>query len=455
MPQYPNSIDAEQSLLGSLIVYPDSIYDAYEKDLQAEDFYLDKHRKIYRTITDLDNEKTPVDITSVITRLNDTRLLNAVGGAEYITEIADLPFSTENVQYYITTIKQKALLRKLIDVSKAISDDAQNNSSDFDDVLAKAESDILGLTRQGARTGNIMDSHQAITAVMEQLKALQNQQGMTGVPSGYRALDNYTNGFQKGDLIILAARTAVGKTAFALNIALNAAVNYRKSVAIFSLEMPTVQLAMRMLSACAQVSGTAIRTGRNLTDNDYGKINNAARKISESSLYFDESSNIKVNEIAAKCRKLKEEGHLDLVIVDYLQLVAPAYHSESRQLEVAEISRNLKAMARELGVPVIALSQLSRLVEQRGRRDNRPVLSDLRESGAIEQDADMVLFLYRLNQPVSEENGEEQAPQQGGDACYDVGVILAKHRNGSVGEITLVFQPSLNSFYNKEYGNEQ
>ncbi|MBR0386016.1 MAG: replicative DNA helicase [Erysipelotrichaceae bacterium] len=449
MPQYPNSVDAEQSLLGSLIVYPDTIFKAYEKNLQAEDFYLDKHRKIYRAINDLNDEKMPVDITSVITRLTDTRLINAVGGAEYITEIADIPFSSQNVEFYVDTIKQKALLRRLIDTSTSIIEEAQNNSADFDDILAQAESNILGVTREGAKTGNVMNSQQAMSEVMEQLKNLQNTQGMTGVPSGYRLLDTYTNGFQKGDLIILAARTAVGKTAFALNLALNAAVMHKKSVAIFSLEMPTVQLAMRMLSASAQVNGMSIRTGKNLSDNDYGKINNAARKISEANLFFDESSDIKVNEIAAKCRKLKEDGHLDMIVIDYLQLITPTHHSESRQQEVSEISRNLKALAREMNVPVIALSQLSRLVEQRGRRDNRPLLSDLRESGSIEQDADMVLFLYRLGQPENSENGEES--EQPTDACFDVGVIIGKHRNGQTGEITLVFQPNLNSFFNKEF----
>ncbi|MBR5049364.1 MAG: replicative DNA helicase, partial [Erysipelotrichaceae bacterium] len=448
-PQYPNSVDAEQSLLGSLIVYPDSIFKAYEKNLQAEDFYLDKHRKIYRTINDLNDEKMPVDITSVITRLTDTKLINLVGGPEYITEIADMPFSSQNVDFYIDTIRQKALLRKLIDTSSSIIDDAQNNSADFDDILAQAENSILGVTRQGAKTGNVLNSQQAMNAVMEQLKNLQNTQGMTGVPSGYRLLDRYTNGFQKGDLIILAARTAVGKTAFALNLALNAAVMHKKSVAIFSLEMPTVQLAMRMLSAEAMVNGMSIRTGKNLSDSDYGRINNAARKISEANLFFDESSDIKVNEIAAKCRKLKEDGHLDLIIIDYLQLITPTHHSESRQQEVSEISRNLKALAREMNVPVIALSQLSRLVEQRGRKDNRPLLSDLRESGSIEQDADMVLFLYRINQSENDENEEEN--EQTSDAHYFIGVIIGKHRNGQTGEITLVFQPNLNSFFNKEY----
>ncbi len=359
MPQYPNSVDAEQSLLGSLIVYPDTIYKTYEKNLEADDFYLDRHRKIFRVINDLTDEKMPVDITSVVTRLTDTRLISAVGGPEYIAEIADMPFSSQNVDFYIDTIKQKSLLRKLIDISNSIIDDSQNNSSDFDDVMAKAEAGILGVTRQGARTGNVINSQQAMSRVMEQLKALQNTQGMTGVPSGYRLLDSYTNGFQKSDLIILAARTAVGKTAFALNLAYNAAVMYKKSVAVFSLEMPTVQLAMRMLSCGAQVNGMSIRTGKNLSDNDYGKINNAAKKISQANLFFDESSDIKVNEIAAKCRKLKEEGHLDMIVIDYLQLITPTHHSESRQQEVSEISRSLKALAREMDVPVIALSPFS------------------------------------------------------------------------------------------------
>lgn len=448
MPQYPNSVDAEQSLLGSFIVYPDKIFVAYEKDLQAEDFYLDKHRKIYRTINDLNDEKKPVDVTSIITRLNDTHILSAVGGAEYITELADFPFSTHNIEFYIDTIKQKALLRKLIDVCNETIDESQNNSADYKDVLSKAEANVLSITRHEDRSDNLIDSHKAIANVMEQIKMLQNQQGMTGVPSGYKLLDNYTNGFQKGDLVILAARPSVGKTAFALNMALNTATDYKKSVAIFSLEMPTMQLAMRMLSASSQVDGTSINRGKNLTDNDYAKINNAAKKIADANIFFDDSPTIKVSEIAAKCRKLKEENKLDIVIIDYLQLIAPSHRSDSRQQEVSEISRSLKAMAKELNVPVIALSQLSRLVEQR-RGDNKPMLSDLRESGSIEQDADIVLFLYRPGSAVSNENTEEQE-EQPNDAYFNVRVIIAKHRNGQIGDVDVFFQPNLNRFYNKE-----
>lgn len=451
MPQYPNSIDAEQSLLGSLVVYPEQVFTAYEKDLQADDFYLDKHRKIYHVINDLTDAKIPVDVTSVITRLNDNHTLNMVGGAEYISELAEMAFSSQNIEYYIDTIQQKSLLRRLIDTCNEAIDESQNNSADYKDVLAKAESSILAITRHESRRDSVVDSTQAINMAMDQIKRLQSQQGMTGVPSGYKVLDNYTNGFQKGDLIILAARPSVGKTAFALNMALNAATSHRKSVVVFSLEMPVMQLAMRMLSACAQVDGKNIRTGKNLTDNDYGKLNNASKKIAEAKLYFDDSSSIKVNEIAAKCRKLKEDGDLDLVIVDYLQLIAPSHRSESRQQEVSEISRNLKGMAKELDVPVIALSQLSRLVEQR-RGDNRPVLSDLRESGSIEQDADLVLFLYKPGKQASA-LVEDEDEEQPADACFDIGIIIGKHRNGQTGEVTVSFQPNLNSFFNKEWSN--
>ena len=457
MPQLPSSVDAEQTLLGSFIVYPDKIFDGYEENLTPEDFYLDKHSKIYRVILELSDERIPVDVTSVITRLNDKHLLNSVGGADYIVELTELAFSEENVGHYIRTIQEKATLRKLIAVSEEISRDSYDNSYDVTAVLGEAERKILNITRN-VKTTDFVSSEKAMAEALARIRELQNRKGLNGVPSGYMALDNITNGFQPGDLIILAARPSVGKTAFALNIALNASTGYDKAVAIFSLEMPVLQLSMRMLSAKGQVDANSVRTGKNLSDNDFGSLNKAAEAISKAKLYMDDSPSIKINEIFAKCRKLKADDALDMVIIDYLQLIMPSSTrgADNRQQEVSEISRSLKALARELNVPVIALSQLSRLVEQR-RGDNKPMLSDLRESGSIEQDADVVLFLYRPGKTASNnEEKAEEAPQEEmpNDIVIEENVIIGKHRNGSIGEITLMFQPGYNCFYNKEFGND-
>ena len=354
--------------------------------------------------------------------------------------------SSANSEYYIKTIQEKAILRKLIEVSQKVIDDAYNNSANAEEVLADAENHILAVTRNVKAT-DFTTSRAAMEQVLAQIRLLQQHKEMTGVRSGYIDLDRITYGFQKGDLIIMAARPSVGKTAFALNIAANAATKYGKAVALFSLEMPVLQLGMRILSAQSGVDSYRIRTGNNLTNEDWAKIKYASDALITSKLFIEDSASIKVNDIFAKCRKLKAEGNLDLIVIDYLQLITPSSrHSDNRQLEVSEISRSLKALARELDVPVIALSQLSRSVEQRSG-DKRPILSDLRESGAIEQDADIVMFLHR---PDYFNRGKEEESDVPNDACLPATIIIAKHRNGSTGDVELMFQQNINAFFNRE-----
>ncbi|MBR0473711.1 MAG: replicative DNA helicase [Erysipelotrichaceae bacterium] len=449
MPQLPSSIEAEQSLLGTLIVYPEKINTAYEENLQPEEFYKDAHRRIYRVLLSLSDKKIPIDIANVITALNDLQQLSVVGGAEYIAQLTDLAFSEQNAEFYIKTIQEKATLRRLIERCNEIIDSSYTTGgTDFTDLLADAENKIMDVTRS-LKTSDFVSSKTAMDEVINRIKESETKKGMTGVPSGFYSLDSYTNGFQPGDLIILAARPSVGKTAFALNIALNSALRFKKSVAIFSLEMPVLQLGTRMLSNVAKVDNYKLRTGNGLENDDWGALQNGAEQMKKANIFMDDSPSIKVNEIFAKCRKLKADGTLDLIIIDYLQLIAPSTSrgADNRQQEVSDISRSLKALARELKVPVIALSQLSRLVEQR-RGDNKPMLSDLRESGSIEQDADVVLFLYRPARVKSDDQEpQEEVPV---NACFEENVIIGKHRNGQTGEITLMFQPNLNSFYDKE-----
>lgn len=435
----PASLEAEEALLGSMFIYPDSLRKAYEADLQANEFFNESNRKIYQVVLALVQENKPVDVTSVTTRLTDLQQLANVGGAEYILHLTDVAITSANSDYYIQTIKEKALLRQLIEVSESIKTKSYEGQYDANDVLNEAQRLIDQVSRQ-RRTTPFKNSKETFDEVIKNLNYLSSNDDITGVLSGYKYLDNITNGFQKGDLIIIGARPAVGKTAFALNLCVNAAVRGGKSVALFSLEMPYTQLGNRMLSAKSSVDSNKIRTGRNLTNEDWAKIDEAKSKLEKAKIFIDDSSMIKVNDIVAKCRKLKADEGLDMIIIDYLQLItASTTRNDSRALEVGEISRGLKQMARELDVPVIALSQLSRNVESAKRE---PQLSDLRESGSIEQDADIVMFLHRDNNEKEDDNQDKQ--------FEDLKVIIAKHRNGSVGYLWLAFDNVTNAFFTKE-----
>ncbi|MDO4378196.1 MAG: replicative DNA helicase [Erysipelotrichia bacterium] len=443
----PASIEAEQALLGSMFLYPQTIELAFDEDLQPSDFFNKENRQIYQVILELRKENKPIDVNMVITRLTDLQQLDAVGGAEYILHLTDVAISGSNSEYYLSNIKEKSLLRKLIEVCENIRVKCYEGQYAPLDVLNEAESLVTKISRE-RKTGEFVNSKDAFAEVIQRINYLQTHQEITGVPSGYTYLDQVTNGFQNSDLIIIAARPSVGKTAFALNIAVNAATRADKTIAVFSLEMPVIQLAMRMLAAKASVESDKLRTGKYITNQDWAKIDEAIDKLGKANIYMDDSSSTKINDIFAKCRKLKQENGLDMIIIDYLQLVTPSVNrGDNRQQEVAEISRALKQLARELNVPVIALSQLNRSVE-RGERGKYPQLSDLRESGAIEQDADIVMFLHRDNEKNQNEDGTRKDIQ-------DIKVIIAKHRNGGLANIDLAFDSKFNAFYTKQYSGDE
>lgn len=446
--EMPQSIDIEQALLGLLMVYPDSVRKAQEESLVVQDFFLPAHKTVFQAVEKLSLENKPVTLTSVSNLLSDQNQLSQVGGIDYLMQLTDLAISVYNTEYYISVLQEKNSLRKLIEACDTIRKDSLENSFEADEVLNTAEKKILEITRD-RKTTNFVNSAQAMDEVFQNISYLQQNRGMTGVPTGFTRLNYMTNGFQKGDLIILAARPSVGKTAFALNLALNAAINSDKKVAVFSLEMPVVQNAMRMLAIRSQVEIQKIKTGYGITNDDWAKLNIARDDLKNAGVFIDATSGIKINEIFAKCRKLRDDEGLDMVVIDYLQLIVASKSAESRQVEVSEISRNLKSLARELDIPVVACAQLSRDSEKENRK---PMLSDLRESGSIEQDADVVML---LSKPVKTKKKKDQEEENQEDTSRtDRTLDIAKHRNGAVGEIQFDFKPETNIFYEKDLRDE-
>lgn len=438
--ELPNSQPLECALLGAMMMWPEVITMCLDADLEAEEFYLPAHQRLYQTIMDLQEEGKPVDQITVMTRLQDQDKLASAGGADYIVSLVDTAIGPSIVPSYVEEIKNKAQLRRLIQTSDEITNLAYTDSSDIDAVLDQAERSIMDVTR--VRRGAEFESSREISnRVIAELNELRNHQGLTGIKTGFTDLDAITNGFQRGDLIILAARPAMGKSALALNFLNQVAKRNPGCVAMFSLEMPSDSLMKRLLSCESRVLAKKLRSGH-LSESDMSKLNAAASHLSEREIYIDDTSSIRVSQIFSKCRKLKSEhGQLSLIVIDYLQLITGG-RQESRQQEVSDISRNLKILAKEMECPVIALSQLSRKVEE--RTDHEPQLSDLRESGSIEQDADIVMFLYREN--YYEKDKEEESDTE------VVDLSLAKHRNGAIGKIHLAFEKSLSRFTN--YANQ-
>ncbi len=435
--ELPNSPGIEQALLGSLMVYSSVMSACTELDLEAREFYLPAHERIYLCMKELFDSGHPIDLNNVVTRLQDKEELERAGGADYLIKLMDSAVSPANTHSYIETIKNKAQMRELILAADSIAQTTYESTEDIDTLLDEAERSIMDVTRH--RRGTEFESSRAIVErVIDELNRLKNMDGVTGIKTGYSDLDRYTNGFQRGDLIILAARPAMGKSALALNFASEVAKhNKDEAVAIFSLEMPTDSLMKRLLSAESDVQATKLRDG-SLSNDDWSKLYEGGNRLSERKIFIDDTSSIKVSQIFSKCRKLKSEyGSLSLIVIDYLQLITGT-RADSRQQEVSDISRNLKILAKELDCPVIALSQLSREVEK--RTDHRPQLADLRESGSIEQDADIVMFLYREKYYVRD---EEEADKKDTEL---VDLTLAKHRNGGLGDIKLVFQKSISKF---------
>lgn len=443
----PHSNEAEQAVLGGMLVYPEVCRIVFDEGLDEKDFYSDMHQELFKAMMYIYDSKKPIDITTIISRLQDLNILEMVGG-EYVFQLADTSISPANTRHYIDIIKRHAHTRRLIDTANKILDKGFQTSESLDEIMDYAEKEILAVTRD-RKASEFKTSRLVISNVMRELTNLRNSDSrITGIKTGYVELDKKTNGFQRGDLIILAARPAMGKTAFALNLALNASFYNPGAIAIFSLEMPAEQLMRRILSAKSFVESSKLRSGF-INDDEFNKLNEAANELMGSKIFIDDSSNIKTAEIYSKCRKLKSEYGLDLIVIDYLQLISGSGKGsgDNRQQEISEISRALKGLAREMECPVIALSQLSRSVETRS--DKRPMLSDLRESGAIEQDADIVMFLYREEYYKKNKDGEESEQQEDDPNKTDkTDVDIAKHRNGATGQISLAFQKSISAFFN-------
>jgi replicative DNA helicase len=435
----PHSIEAEQSVLGSMIIDKVAIGEAIEV-LKPDDFYRDTHKTIYEAIVDLYQKDSAVDIVTLSEKLKANNQLDLVGGITYVTELSGSVITTSNVSSYIGIVKDKSTLRRLIRASNEIIDESYNNQDSVEDIVGIAEKKIFDIA-----SNRETSDFEAMSAVLErgfnEIEKLFINKGMTtGVPSGFNDLDAKTSGFQKGDMVLIAARPSMGKTTFALNIAENAALRSGKRVAIFSLEMSKEQLAYKLLCSEAHVDMLRLRTG-NLDERDWENLARASGPLGSSKIFIDDTAGITVMEMRSKCRRLKIEHGIDLIIIDYLQLMAGSKGNESRQQEVSEISRSIKAIAKEMQCPVIALSQLSRAPEQRA--DHRPMLSDLRESGSIEQDADLVMFLYR------DEYYDKETEDKNMAEC-----IIAKQRNGPVGTIKLAWLGQYSKFGNLDLHHE-
>lgn len=432
----PHDIEAEQATLGSMLTDKDAVISAIEV-LRDEDFYREDNKYIYTAILNLYDRAEPIDIITVKSELESIGKLDKVGGLEYLTELTDRVPTTANAENYIKIVEEKSALRKLIKTANEIIDSGYDPTQDVEDVMDGAEKKIFDVMQNKNQKG-YAPIKDILVDTFTQIEALYNQkQSVTGVPSGFTELDYRTAGFQKSDLILVAARPAMGKSAFALNIAVNAAVKAKVPVVIFSLEMSKEQVANRMLCSEAMVDSNKVRTGK-LEEDDWSKLAEGIGPLSDADIYIDDTPGISVMEIRAKCRKLKMEKNIGMVVIDYLQLIQGSNRRNgSREQEISEISRSLKILAKEIGVPVIALSQLSRAVEQ--RQDHRPMLSDLRESGAIEQDADIVMFLYRDDYYNKESEKKDIAE-----------VIIAKHRSGSIGTVELLWLASYTKFVNLE-----
>ena len=433
----PNDVDAEQAVIGSMLTDKDAVISAIEV-LKEEDFYREDNKTIYSAILNLYNRSEPIDIITLKSELTAMGMFDKIGGFEYIVGLPEKVPTTANVGKYINIVKEKSELRRLIKTANEIIEQGYDPTENIDDIMNNAEKKIFNIMQDKDQKG-YSPIKDVLVDTFTELEQLYNQkQHITGVPTGFIDLDYKTAGLHNSDLVLIAARPAMGKSAFALNVATNAAVKAKVPVVLFSLEMSKEQMVNRILCSEAMVDSNKVRTGK-IDDEDWIKLANTMGELSEAPIYIDDTPGISINEIRAKCRKLKLEKNIGLVVIDYLQLVQGSSKRAqgSREQEISEISRSLKILAKEINVPVIALSQLSRAPEQ--RPDHRPMLSDLRESGAIEQDADIVMFLYRDD--YYNEDSEDKGLAE---------VILAKHRAGSTGTVKLVWLGNYTKFANME-----
>ena len=432
----PNNIEAEESVLGACFLSKYALEKACES-LTEDSFYNEKNAKIFASMASLLDAKTPIDITTVTTDLKNKKILSEVGGVEYLTEILNFVPTATNVDYYIKSVEDTAVLRRLIETATDIASKGYDTEEDVNETLDNAEKRILGIvkTRKSSEFKSIKEVLIKTESDLERLAETKGE--ITGLATGWYDFDKLTAGLHENEFIIIAARPAMGKTAFALNMATHIAMNNKKSVALFNLEMGAEQLALRILSSLGQVDGYKLRTG-NLLNEDWKRLNEATSQLSDTNLFIDDTPGITIGEIRAKCRRLaSSDKGLGLVIIDYLQLISGGKnYGANRQQEVSDISRSLKTLAMELHVPVIALAQLSRSVE--AREDKRPIMSDLRESGSIEQDADIVSFLYR------DDYYNKEARREDDNSISEL--IIAKHRNGPTATIELLFKKNTSTF---------
>ncbi len=431
----PYNADAEQAVLGAMCLSKDAIILAKDR-LDVEDFYLTQHQVIFKMIIDMIERKMPVDIVTLTSELEKSQLLEEVGGLDYLATVVTYITTAANVEFHIDVIEEKSLLRRLINVSEGVINDVYNFEGEIVDLLDMTEQKILSVVKN-RKSGEFKSIKEVVNAFSQKLLNMQDHQGVSGESTGFKYLDEKINGLNPNELIIIASRPAMGKTAFALNIASSVALRNEKSVAVFSLEMGAEQLVSRMVSSIGKVDSMKLRNASFKSD-EWDLVNTAMVKLSKSSLYLDDTAGIKVSDIRAKCRRLASTTDLGLVVIDYLQLIqGSGRNGQNRQQEVSEISRMLKLMALELGVPVIALSQLSRAVES--REDKRPMMSDLRESGSIEQDADIVMFLYRDDYYNKEASSSDNSNME---------VIIGKNRSGATGTVGLTFMKQYSFFTN-------
>lgn len=432
----PQNIEAEQAVLGAIFLEPSSLTMASEI-LIPDDFYRAAHQKIFQMMLQLSDKGKAVDLITVTEELSASKLLEDTGGVSYLSELAGSVPTAANIEYYAKIVEEKSLLRRLIRTATTIATDGYTREDEVEVLLGEAEKSILEVSgrKNAGAFHNIKD---VLVRTYDNIEVMNNRVGeVTGLATGFSELDRMTAGFQRNDLIIVGARPSVGKTAFALNIAQNVASKTGENIAIFSLEMGAEQLVMRLLCAEGNIDAQRLRTG-SLTDEDWGKLTMAMGSLSNAGIFIDDTPGVRITDIRSKCRRLKQEHGLGMILIDYLQLILGSGRSgENRQQEVSEISRSLKALARELKVPVIALSQLSRGVEQ--RQDKRPMMSDIRESGSIEQDADVIAFLYR-----------DDYYDRESESKNIIEIIIAKQRNGPTGTVSLAFVKEYNKFVNLE-----
>jgi replicative DNA helicase len=429
----PQFVEGERAILGGILLENDALPKVISV-LSPDDFYREAHRHIYKAIINLFNKNEPVDWVTLTAALSETNQLDVIGGTGFLAELVDAVPSAANIHHYTKIVKEKAILRQLISATTEISTRCYDENSNIDEFLDEAEQLIFKIGESRIQTGFI-GAQELMKGAFETLETLYaRKENITGVPSGFKDLDALTAGFQRSDLIIIAGRPSMGKTSFALNVAMNAAIESGTATGVFSLEMSKEQIALRILCSKARVNLKSLRTGF-LTNEDWGRLILAVGNISDAPLYVDDTPAISTLEIRAKARRLKKEKDLGLIVVDYLQLMKASARSDSREKEISDISRSLKALAKELNVPVIALSQLNRKVEERPNK--RPQLADLRESGAIEQDADVILFIYRDEVY----NKSEDNPKKG-----EAEIIIGKQRNGPVGMAMATFDSQYSTF---------